>query len=68
MREPIAGYVLLDESTMQRRKFGKYKLMIINEIIIIRATITYSLHPDFKGIIYKSCNPKIPPFPRHISI
>jgi hypothetical protein len=40
MREPIAGYELLDESTMQRRKFGKYKLMIINEIIIIRATIT----------------------------
>jgi hypothetical protein len=28
----------------------------------------YSLHLGFKGIIHKSCNPKIPSSPRHISI
>jgi hypothetical protein len=28
----------------------------------------YSLHPSFKGIIHKSCNPKIPPSPKHINI
>jgi hypothetical protein len=29
---------------------------------------SYSLHPGFEGIIFKSCNPKISPPPRHISI